>query len=211
MQRLLMPSTLVLSLVPFALHAEGTRELGAHEHGAGALNIAFEGNNIAMELEAPGADIVGFEYAAKSEEDRAKVDTAISDLARPLDLFVFPAEAGCTVTAASVTIVGEEAHGHDEEHAHGDKARSDEKEHAHGDEAHEEHEEHADGEASHNEFHAEYEMACANPGSIEQIELVYFDRFPNAAELEVQVVSDQGASSFEVGRESPVLDMRGMF
>ena len=44
--------------------AEETRQLDAHEHGVGQLDIAFDGNQISMELHAPGADIVSFEYAA---------------------------------------------------------------------------------------------------------------------------------------------------
>ena len=38
--------------------AEETKQLDAHEHGVGQLNIAFSANKIAMELHAPGSDIV---------------------------------------------------------------------------------------------------------------------------------------------------------
>ena len=56
--------------------AQEARQLNAHEHGVGQLDIAFDGDQIAMELHAPGADIVGFEYGAESAEDRAAVDAA---------------------------------------------------------------------------------------------------------------------------------------
>ena len=68
--------------------AQETRQLDAHEHGVGQLDIAFDGKQIAMELHAPGADIVGFEYVAESSEDRAAIDAAVAILAKPLDLFV---------------------------------------------------------------------------------------------------------------------------
>lgn len=227
--------SLGMILVPvFATAADGHRELGAHEHGSGNLNIAVEGTSVALELEAPGADIVGFEYAAKSADDRAAIDAAIARLAQPLELFLVPSEAACTVVDARVALIGEDEedhahdeehaddeHDHDEEHAHDDERGHDE-EHAHDDEhghdeehAHDdEHghdDEHAEAEASHTEFHAEYLLTCAEPGQINQIEFAYFAEFPNALELEVQLVSDVGAQVFEVERDNPVLDMRGLF
>jgi len=47
------------------------RQAGAHEHGRGTLNIALEGTRLSMELEAPGADIVGFEHRAKTKKQKA--------------------------------------------------------------------------------------------------------------------------------------------
>ncbi|MEM7669021.1 MAG: DUF2796 domain-containing protein [Pseudomonadota bacterium] len=99
---------LVLALMaPNALFAQETRDLGAHEHGHSSLNIAIEGTQIAMELEAPGADIVGFEHEAKTAEDRAKLDAAIAGLSKPLSLFVLPSAAGCTVTSSSAGLIDE--------------------------------------------------------------------------------------------------------
>ncbi len=76
------------------------RELGAHEHGKGTLNIALEGSRLTMELEAPGVDIVGFEHKAKSAKDKAVVANAKKQLAKPLALFKLPAAAGCVVKQA---------------------------------------------------------------------------------------------------------------
>ncbi len=80
--------------------AEERRELGAHQHGHGTLNIAFEGNRITMELEVPGHDIVGFEHEAKTDDQKAAVAKAKSQLGAPLALFQLPAAAGCTVKEA---------------------------------------------------------------------------------------------------------------
>lgn len=180
--------------------AEESRGLGAHEHGSGTLNIAIEDDSIAMELEAPGADIVGFEYAARSATDRATVDSAISDLARPLDLFVLPAAAGCTVIEARIALIGEDEH----DHAEADHHDHEEDEH-HAEDAHDE------AEAEHTEFQAQYLMTCADPGAIDSIRFAYFERFQNALELEVQIVSDAGAQSFEVERDDGDLNLSGMF
>lgn len=192
----LLPLLAVSAITATPVVAEDSRQLDAHEHGVGQLNIAFDGQQIAMELHAPGADIVGFEYAAESAEDRAAVDAAVVTLAGPLDLFVLPAAARCSVIQAAAELESEEEH--DEHDDHGD------------DHAHDDHDDHAE-EASHTEFHAEYLLTCADPSAIDEITFAYFDTFPNALEVEVQMISEAGATSFEVERDAPTLDLRGMF
>lgn len=193
--------------------AEDTRQLGAHEHGVGALNIAVEGTTVTMEFEAPGADIVGFEYAAESAEDRAAIDTAVATLARPLDLFVMPVDAACTVTQASAELESEDAHDDHGDHAEhaGHEAHDDHDDHAgHAHDDHDDHAEHADG-AQHTEFHAAYTLDCAKPEALTEITFAYFDTFENAREVEVQIVSASGAQAFEMERSAPTLDLRGLF
>ncbi|MEP5757782.1 MAG: DUF2796 domain-containing protein [Litoreibacter sp.] len=220
---------LCLTLVAAPTFAEETRELGAHEHGVGELNIAFEGNTVAMEFHAPGADIVGFEYEASSAEDRAAIDAAVATLAKPLELFVLPAAAECSVTQASAELESEDAHDDHEHEEHAEAEKHDEHDHekhaeaeGHDDHDHEkhaeaeghddhDHEEHASEEAGHTEFHAEYTLSCGNPSAVSEITFAYFDTFENALELEVQVVSASGAQAFEVERDEPKLDLSGMF
>ena len=218
-----LPTLAILVATPS--FAEDTRALDAHEHGVGELNIAVDGNTVAMELHAPGADIVGFEYEATSAEDRAAIDAAVAVLARPLELFVLPAAAECSVTKASAGLESEEDHddhGH-EDHAEGEEHEDhDHEDHAEG-EKHEDHddhghEDHADGEghddhaeASHTEFHAEYTLTCGNTEALTGIDFAYFNTFENALELEVQIISASGAQAFEVERDAPSLDLRGMF
>ncbi|MEM9709277.1 MAG: DUF2796 domain-containing protein [Pseudomonadota bacterium] len=187
--------------------AEDKRELDAHVHGHGALNIAMEGNQVAIELEVPGFDIVGFEYEASTDEDKAAIATALDTLGDASNLFSLTADAGCEVTEASVELLGEEDEhgehegedhaaadtGHDHGHSHG---------HAHGEAAHSE-----EAEAEHSEFHAEYLMTCAAIDKLASIELPYFENFPNAEELEVQLVTEQGASEMEASPDQAVLDV----
>jgi hypothetical protein len=187
-----------------------------------------------MELHVPGADIVGFEYEPASTEDRALVEAAEETLKQPADLFVLPVAAECTVIEAAAHLEGEGGHedhddhdeGHDdhdedhddhaEEHADHDEDDHDE-EHAHEEHAqdaeHDEHdhENHADDhaeDAGHTEFHAEYVLSCAHPEALTDITFGYFEAFPNALEVDVQLITDSGATSFEVERDAPVLDLR---
>lgn len=235
MLRSLIVLPLVLSVPAFAAEK---RELGAHEHGHGELNIAIEGQALAVELHVPGADIVGFEHAATSAEDKAKIEEAKGILSKPLDLFVLPEAAGCTLANAGVELITEGGdhddhddhaeHKHDDhadekhddhaEHKHDDHADEKHDDHAehkhddHGDEKHakdeHDHDEHAE-EEGHTEFHGEYAINCADPGALDSIKFVYFDQFPNAKELDVQMISDKGTAGFEVERESPTLDLSG--
>lgn len=179
--------------------AEERRELGAHEHGHSVLNVAIEDDRIEMELMAPGMDIVGFEHAPETDEDQAAVEEAEAALRDPLALFVLPEDAGCVIETAAVQLeAGDEPEG---EHA-------EEGEHS-GESGHEEHAEHEDAEP-HAEFHAEYAITCASPADLGGIEFAFFDRFPGAEEIEVTVVTEHGQTSYEVERDSPRIDLKGL-
>lgn len=202
---------LCLALIAAPAFAEDTREADAHIHGMGELNIAVDGTTVAMEFHAPGADIVGFEYEPKSDQDRAAIDAAIAALSKPMDLFAMPTAAECSVTKASAALESEaehdDDHDHEEDHA---KKDDDHDDHAHDEDKHDDHDDHAE-EASHTEFHAEYTLTCATPSALDKITFAYFDTFENAQEVEVQIVTASGAKAFDVDRGAPVLDLGGLF
>ena len=66
-------------------HAHGT--LGAHEHGVAKLNVVLDGNTLELELDSPAMNLVGFEHAASSDADKAKVAAVRQQLEQPLKLF----------------------------------------------------------------------------------------------------------------------------
>lgn len=218
-----LPLLAILATMPAATSTAETRQLDAHEHGVAALNIAIEAQTVAMALIAPGADIVGFEYTAESDEDRATVTSAIETLSAPLELFALPEAAGCTVLEARATLAGageQDEHGdaHHDEHAehdeHDDEHHDEQAEHdEHDDEHHDEQDEHGDAhhdehaEDNHNEFHGDYTLTCDNPDALNSITFAYFDAFPNAQEVDVQIITASGAVAFEVVRDSPELTL----
>jgi Protein of unknown function (DUF2796) len=168
------------------------RELGPHEHGRGTLNIAVEGNKISMELDVPGIDIVGFEHEAKTHKDKTTLEKAKQKLSAPLSLFKLPASAGCRVTEAKVEVeTGEHDHAAKEEKK-GEASKSSEKE------------------QHHSEFHNAYSLECSSPASITGIEFGYFNAFPGAEKLEVNVITPKGQNKFEVTRTRPNLSLAGM-
>jgi hypothetical protein len=173
-----------------AASAETVRQLGPHEHGHGTLNLAIEGETVQIELEVPGADIVGFEYEATTPEDQAKIEAAKETLSKPLALFALPEAASCKVTAAKIALAAEDHDAH--EHEHDADAEAD---------AHE---------AEHSEFHAHYALSCANAAAITTIAFPYFDAFPNSQELDVTLITEKAQKAFEVSRGNALIDIRGM-
>ena len=171
--------------------AEERRQLSAHEHGHSVLNIAIAGDRIEMELMAPGMDIVGFEHAPATDEHKAAVADAEALLSDPLALFVLPNDAGCTIETAAVELEAEDEGEHRAEHAN------------------EEHAEH-EGEEAHTEFHAEYAIICDSPDDLGTIEFVFFERFPRAEEVEVTVITESGQTHYEVERDAPRIDLKGL-
>ena len=184
---------LLVGVAALPSNAQAHRELGAHEHGRGTLNIAIEGNKVTMEFEAPGADIVGFEHTARTRREKQVVEKSKAQLSDPLTLFKLPAAAGCRVTEAKVEI---EAGEHDHGAKDGTKATS-------AKEANKKEEGHAD-------FHAEYTLECTSPANITAIEFGYFRAFAGAEKLDVNVITAKGQSKFEVTRKKPSISLAGM-
>ena len=110
----------IVTCIAFSAAAEEHRQLGAHVHGHGRLNIAIEDKTVSIELEAPGADIVGFEHEAATRAQSAAIEKAKATLASGLSLFTPAAAAGCTQNASKVSIEAEHEHEH-EHHAEGAK------------------------------------------------------------------------------------------
>ncbi|ADP69855.1 hypothetical protein Rvan_0576 [Rhodomicrobium vannielii ATCC 17100] len=180
-----------------ASQAEEHRQLGAHVHGHGKLNIALEKNILSIELEAPGADIAGFEHEAATKEDKAKLEKAKATLAKGLELFTPASAAGCKQTSAKVALEAEHEHEGEgkEEHEHAAEAKD---------------HDHEKGEHHHSEFHVEYAFECAAPEKIASLSFGYFKAFPNAQELDVTVITPKGQSSYEVTKDKPKLELKGV-
>lgn len=199
------------------------RSAGAHVHGQGTLNLAIDGGKIAFELEAPGADIVGFEHAASTDAQKAQLDKAKTTLGDVLSLFKFPAAAGCTVDKTDVDFVtkqhdhhhdgdaakanggtAEAGHAHDDhDHDHKDEAKA-----GSGHDGHDHGGKHAS--AEHAEFHATYALTCAAPEKLTGFETQYFATFAKAQALNVNVTTAKGQTQSQLTREKTTLDLGGV-
>lgn len=212
-------------IAPNALLAEEK----AHVHGQGQLNLAIDGKELEIELIAPGADIVGFEHDAKSDDDKAAVQAAVAKLKDVAVVLGIPDAAKCTLEEAEIESALLEDQDHDD-HAHKDEdghKHDDHDDHAHKDDdghKHDDHDDHAhkdehdhgdhkdehaheeEGE-QHAEFHAHYHFDCGAPSELTHLDLGYFKQFPNAAELDVQAITASGQISVELTAEKARLDL----
>ena len=178
------------------LFAEETRQVDKHEHGVGELNIAIQSNTMVLEFMIPGADIVGFEYEAKSEQDKATVNAALTKFEDYNNIFIIPINSKCLLVSSKININQEDDHDDHDDHEEQD-----------GQDDHDDHDEHQ--EEAHNEFYAKYTFECGDIKSLDLLEFPYFETFSNSGELEVQFVSEIGSTSFEVEADSPIINIEG--
>lgn len=145
--------------------------LGAHEHGTARLDVALDGQTLALDLDSPGMNLVGFEHAPTSDADRAAVARAREKLAAPLELFDLPAAAQCTLTRQELLspLFGNAASEHEHEHPDAD-----------------EHHEHSDVDG-HFQFH------CERPQALDALDLTrFFATFPATRKVLVQAITPNG-------------------
>ncbi|WP_313519017.1 DUF2796 domain-containing protein [Pseudomonas sp.] len=191
MRRLLL--ALPFALLPLAVaqahdddHDHEHGSLGKHEHGVAALNVALEGKTLEIDLESPAMNIVGFEHAASSDSDKAKVAAAHALLEKPLALFSLPAAAGCSVTEQEL-----------ESPLFGNA-----KAHAHHDDDGDEHASH-----EHSDVDAEYKLSCATPEALKALDLsAFFSQFPATQKVNVQLIGPNGQQGVEATPASPTLN-----
>jgi hypothetical protein len=190
MRRLLL--ALPFALLPLAVaHAADEHDhehgsLGAHEHGVGRLNAALDGQTLELELQSPAMNLVGFEHAATTDADKAKVAAVRAQLENPLVLFNLPKAAGCVVASQEL-----------ESPLFGDKPDTDDD---HVDDGKDEH--HQD----HSEIHAHYQFTCSAPGALKTLDLAnIFNSFPATRKIQVQLISPSGQQGVEVTAEATAL------
>lgn len=68
--------------------------IAQHSHGVARLDVAIEGGRLALELEAPLGDLVGFEREPREARERAALEEALAFLASPR-AFAPSEAAGC--------------------------------------------------------------------------------------------------------------------
>ena len=206
---------LLATVAATPLLAQETREMDAHVHGVSTLELAVEGGTLEMNLTSPGMDIVGFEYQASTDADKAAVEAALRKMLVPENIVALPEAAECRLTEVLAHIHGGDHdedpmddHADHDEHAEDDDHDHDE--HAEGEDH--DHEDHAEGEdddhaAEHSEFHARYIFACEHADELNKIGLPFFSQFGNAQEIEAQFVTDAGAGAAEIGRDTAELSL----
>ncbi|WGW03217.1 zinc uptake protein ZrgA [Tropicibacter oceani] len=194
--------TLAAATVATAAAAQDTREMDAHVHGVSTAEIALEHGTLVINIEAPGMDVVGFEYAATSAQDKDAVEAAIRTLLTPENILTLPQDADCRLTEVLAHLHGADHKDddHPETMADDDHGHEDHDDHS----EHDDHDEHAE-DAQHSAFHARYIFACETEDALTSIGFPFFERFENAREIRAQYVTETGAGQAGITRDASEL------
>lgn len=189
-------ATLLLAAAPLAAQdaAQPFKQEGKHVHGQVTLNVALENDILAIELEAPAINVVGFERAPRDAAERRVLSDAGAWLAGGSALLGVPAAAGCRRVEASVTTPDwaqskgktKDAAKHDHDH-----------EHEHGDEAH-----------AHADYLASASFRCATPAALAWIEIWALRQLRDVSEVTVNIVTPQVQKSVRTARADERIALR---
>ena len=184
MRRLLL--ALPFALLPLAAMAHDDHDhdhdhehgsLGAHEHGVARLNAVLDGSTLELELESPAMTLVGFEHAAVSDADKAKVAAVRKQLDEPLKLFGLTAAAGCKESDTDL-----ESPLFDDKPVKDDDGDGDADEHEH----------------AHSDIHAHYRLECASPDKLKTLDLTpLFKTYPSTQKIQLQLIGPNGQQGVE--------------
>jgi len=74
-----------------------------HVHGAVTFNIALEGETLAVELDVPADNVVGFEKSPRNDAERKAIADANAWFASGRSIAAVPRNAGCRLLAVDFT------------------------------------------------------------------------------------------------------------
>ena len=201
---------LLYAMAICALAPTGT--LGQHVHGVVELGVVVEGSTVAVSLDAPLSDVVGFEHAPENDEQLERIRQAAAMLSNPDAMFGLADSANCTISETSIdgpayvrqhladhagSAESNNDH-HDSHEAH--ETESDHDEHAES--ASHEHDEHAesashdhddDESEQHAEINANYEWVCGNASDLDSLGLRFTESFADVETIEIQILTSAGA------------------
>ena len=94
-RRSLLYAAAICVLAPAGVHAQ-------HVHGVIELGVVVEGGTVALSLNAPLSDVVGFEHAPENDEQLELIRQAAALLSNPDAMFGLPDSASCTSSDTSI-------------------------------------------------------------------------------------------------------------
>ncbi len=171
-------------------HDELRRQAGVHVHGIAQLLVVADRDHLAITLETPAVNVVGFEHNARTDAERERLRAAERALRNADRVAVPAASASCepeSVRISSTQLDALNPHNHEHDHAqdsnHG---------HSHDDQ---------DG-TSHAEFVVDYRFVCNDPLALNRLSVTVFEHFPGFEAVNVQwaLPSGQGAQQVDAGR-----------
>ncbi len=167
------------------------RQEAKHEHGAVTLNLAIEGNLLTLELEAPAINVVGFERAPRTAEERAAVSAAAAWLFSGAGMIGVPKAAACRRDSASLEVpdwaksTSSRDHAHDHDHEH----------------------EHDSGE-DHADYRASIRYTCSNPAALAWVEIWGLRKLREISAMTVNIVTTTSQKSVSTAKPDERIALR---
>lgn len=109
-----------LLVLGLAMGSSGLAAQAVHQHGHAALTMAVDGAQLEISFDSPADNLLGFEYAARTEAQKQLVAQARQQLMQVA--LMRPEQGQCQLLSAEVEIASEtnEAHEGEHEKAHGE-------------------------------------------------------------------------------------------
>ncbi|HBV76605.1 DUF2796 domain-containing protein [Vibrio sp.] len=147
----------------------------AHVHGLVTFNIVQDGNELLVEINSPGNDVLGFEHQPKSDEDQKRYQQVTHLLKQPESILHLPENAQCKAEYVSVkdniAQTKEAHHDHDHDHQHGT-------------------------------FTLEYHFQCNNIQQLSSISTQWFTQFPSTQTIDINLLTDANQQHIELKNPS---------
>jgi hypothetical protein len=156
-----------------------------HEHGKVTFNLALEDGVLVAELEAPAINVVGFERAPRSDQEKATVARAEAWLKSGRELLGVPAAAGCRHESTRLEPpdwAAAKDHDHDHDHDHADEGHAD--------------------------YRASLTFRCARPADLAWVEVWALRRLLEVSEVTLNVVTASVQKSVTTARADERIALR---
>jgi hypothetical protein len=150
----------------------------AHVHGIARLDVAVEPTRIVLQLSSPLDNLLGFERAPRTDDERKQAAAVVDRLRKP-DLFQADPAGGCTLKSASLSSAALKLGNPDP----------------------------AEEEAGHADIDGTFELACRDATAAKFIDVGLF-QFARLQRLEVQVVTPRAQFKRDLQRPGRRIDLQ---
>ena len=140
-----------------------------HVHGLATLEIAVEDTVLAITFRAPAINVIGFEHAPVTSEEKAALVQANATFSAGDRLFSAPVEAGCAQHSSALTPIAYETDGED------DKPN-----------------------APQADYEVNYRFVCLHPNKLAWIDTSLFSTLRNAQRVTANVVTSRLQQQIEL-------------
>jgi hypothetical protein len=140
--------------------ADEFRSRGAHDHGSATVDIAVQDATLDISLHSPAINVVGFEHAPRSVEEKTALAQANRVFGSPRGLFLIPEDAACASVSVMLMPIAFE---HD-----GDDAKP---------------------KAPHADYDVSYRFHCAHADRLGWVDIRLFDQMKGTRKIVAHVVT----------------------